>query len=62
MIEHNGKHGQAARQFDDRWQLRFANQGVELQASPSPDAFTAYLKAEYTRWAKVMEDAGIKPE
>jgi tripartite-type tricarboxylate transporter receptor subunit TctC len=41
---------------------RFANQGVELQASPSPDAFTAYLKAEYTRWAKVMEDAGIKPE
>jgi tripartite-type tricarboxylate transporter receptor subunit TctC len=41
---------------------RFATQGVELQASPSPEAFTAYIKAEYTRWVKVMEDAGIKPE
>lgn len=41
---------------------RFAKQGVELQASESPEAFTAYLKTEYTRWVKVMEDAGIRPE
>jgi tripartite-type tricarboxylate transporter receptor subunit TctC len=41
---------------------RFANQGVELQASASPEQFTAYLKSESTRWLKVMEDAGIKPE
>ena len=41
---------------------RFANQGVELQASASPAAFTAYIKSEYARWSKVMDDAGIKPE
>jgi tripartite-type tricarboxylate transporter receptor subunit TctC len=41
---------------------RFASQGVELQASPSPEAFADYIKTEYTRWSKVMEDAGIKPE
>jgi tripartite-type tricarboxylate transporter receptor subunit TctC len=41
---------------------RFANQGVELQASASPEEFTAFIKTEYARWAKVMEDAGIKPE
>lgn len=41
---------------------RFANQGVELQASASPEQFTAYIKTEYARWAKIMEDAGIKPE
>ena len=41
---------------------RFARQGVELQASTSPEQFTAYIKTEYTRWGKVMEDAGIKPE
>ena len=41
---------------------RYANQGVELQSSATPEQFTAYIKTEYTRWAKVMEDAGIKPE
>ena len=41
---------------------RFANQGVELQSSSSPAQFTAYIKSEYTRWAKVLDDAGIKAE
>jgi len=41
---------------------RFAAQGVELQASATPVEFTASLKSEYTKWAKVLEDAGIKPE
>jgi tripartite-type tricarboxylate transporter receptor subunit TctC len=41
---------------------RFANQGVELQASASPAEFTAYMKAEYVRYAKIIEEAGIKPE
>ena len=41
---------------------RHANQGVELQASASPADFSAYIKSEYVRWAKVMDDAGIKPE
>ena len=41
---------------------RHAGQGVELQASASPADFSAYIKSEYVRWAKVMDDAGIKPE
>ena len=41
---------------------RFAAQGVDLQASASPGEFTAYIKSEYARWAKVMDDAGIKAE
>jgi tripartite-type tricarboxylate transporter receptor subunit TctC len=41
---------------------RFANQGVELQASATPMEFTAFLRTEYARWAKVLDEAGIKPE
>ena len=41
---------------------RFANQGVELQASAAPGEFTAFMKSEYTRWGKLMDEAGIKPE
>jgi tripartite-type tricarboxylate transporter receptor subunit TctC len=38
---------------------RFAQQGVELQSSPAPEHFTAYLRSEYARWAKVIQEAGI---
>jgi len=41
---------------------RFAAQGVELQASASPSEFTAFIKSEYVRWGKVMDDAGITPD
>jgi tripartite-type tricarboxylate transporter receptor subunit TctC len=41
---------------------RYANQGTELQASATPAEFTAYIKSEYARWAKVIDDAGIKAE
>ena len=41
---------------------RFAQQGVELQSSPTPENFTAYLKNEFTRWAKVIQEAGITVE
>jgi tripartite-type tricarboxylate transporter receptor subunit TctC len=41
---------------------RFASQGVVLQASATPEQFTAYLKSEYAKWAKLVEDAGIKGE
>ena len=41
---------------------RFAKQGVELQASASPEQFTSWLKTEDVRWARVMQDAGITPE
>ena len=38
---------------------RFEQQGVELQSSAAPDEFTGYIKTEYMRWAKVIQDAGI---
>jgi tripartite-type tricarboxylate transporter receptor subunit TctC len=41
---------------------RFAGQGVDLQASTAPAEFTAYIKSEYAKWAKVVEEAGIKAE
>jgi tripartite-type tricarboxylate transporter receptor subunit TctC len=41
---------------------RFLSQGVELQASATPADFTAYIKKEYDRWAKVIDEAGIKAE
>lgn len=41
---------------------RFATQGTELQASASHADFTAFIKTEYARWAKVLDEAGIKPE
>jgi tripartite-type tricarboxylate transporter receptor subunit TctC len=41
---------------------RYANQGTELQASATPAQFTAFIKSEYARWAKVLDDAGIKAE
>jgi tripartite-type tricarboxylate transporter receptor subunit TctC len=41
---------------------RYASQGTDLQASATPGEFTAYIKSEYMRWAKVLDDAGIKPE
>ncbi len=31
-------------------------------ASNSPEQFTAYVRAEITKWAKVVKDAGITPE
>lgn len=41
---------------------RFVNQGVELQASTTPAQFTAFIKTEYARWGKVIDEAGLKAE
>jgi tripartite-type tricarboxylate transporter receptor subunit TctC len=41
---------------------RFEDQGIELAASPSPEAFTAYIKAEVAKYAKLARDAGIKAD
>ena len=40
----------------------FAQQGVELQASPSPEQFSAYLKSEVARISKLVKELGITPE
>ena len=41
---------------------RFIQSGVELVASTSPDAFMAYVQAEFVKKAKLARDAGIKLE
>ena len=41
---------------------RSLDRGVELTVSASPEEFTAYLRAEHEKMAKLMRAAGIKPE
>jgi tripartite-type tricarboxylate transporter receptor subunit TctC len=40
---------------------RFGKMGVEVVAG-SPDQFSQFLKSEVARWAKVIQDAGIKAD
>ncbi len=40
---------------------RFAGDGADPVGS-TPEEFAAFLRAETTKWAKVVKDAGIKPE
>jgi tripartite-type tricarboxylate transporter receptor subunit TctC len=41
---------------------RFIQMGVELTASASPEDFTAYIRAEFAKKAKLAREAGIKIE
>jgi tripartite-type tricarboxylate transporter receptor subunit TctC len=41
---------------------RFDDQGIELAASAAPEAFTAYIKAEVAKYAKLAKEAGIKAD
>ena len=41
---------------------RFIERGVELKASGSPEEFTAYIKAEFEKKARLAREAGIRPE
>ena len=41
---------------------RFAERAIELQASPSPEEFAAYVKAEVEKFARLAREVGIKPE
>ena len=40
---------------------RLLNDGAETVGS-SPEEFAAFIRAETVKWAKVVKDAGIKPE
>jgi tripartite-type tricarboxylate transporter receptor subunit TctC len=40
---------------------RFAKQGVEVRTS-TPGQFSEFLRAEVSRWAKVVQDAHIKAD
>jgi tripartite-type tricarboxylate transporter receptor subunit TctC len=41
---------------------RFSTLGVELMASESPEQFTEFIRQQVERHAKLVRDAGIKPE
>jgi len=41
---------------------RFIERGIELKASAFPEEFTAYIKAEFDKKAKLARDAGIRLE
>ncbi len=47
---------------DPEAKRKFLQQGVELAASATPEEFTAFLRNEVARMAKLAHDAGIKPE
>ena len=40
---------------------RFGKMGVEVVAG-TPEQFSQFLKSEVARWAKVVQDAGIKAD
>ena len=41
---------------------KFAERGIELAASPTPEAFGQQVRAEVARLSKLSKDAGIKAE
>jgi len=41
---------------------RFLERGVELVASPSPEDFSAYVRAEFEKKGRLAREAGIRPE
>ena len=41
---------------------RYIERGIELTASASPDEFSAYIKAEFDKKAKLAREAGIRIE
>ena len=41
---------------------RYAERGIEMKASASPEEFTAYIRSEAEAFAKLVKDAGMKAE
>jgi tripartite-type tricarboxylate transporter receptor subunit TctC len=56
----HGEVVKAVKQPDVR--KRFEDQGIELAASPSAEAFTAYIKSETAKYAKLAKEAGIRAD
>lgn len=55
-------HGEIVRALQDaEVKRRFAADGADPHASATPEEFAAFLRADMTKWAKVVRDAGIKP-
>ena len=40
---------------------RFVSDGGDPQPSATPEAFANYIRADMAKWAKVVQEAGIKP-
>jgi len=47
---------------DPEIRKRFLNDGAQPTPSGSPEAFGAFMRAEAKKWAKVVRDAGLRPE
>ena len=47
---------------DPEVKKRFIDDGAEATTSSSPEEFGALIRSELVKWAKVVKDAGIKPE
>ncbi len=47
---------------DSKTSKLFSDGGAEAVASTSPEEFGAFIRAEVKKWAKLVKDAGIKPE
>lgn len=47
---------------DPNVRKRFIDGGADPAPSSSPEAFAALLQAELKKWARVVKEAGIKPE
>ena len=39
-----------------------AREGTEVAMSKSPEDFAAFLEGDNRFWAKLVKDAGVKPE
>jgi len=60
VVKLHGEIDKAVKQPDVR--KRFDEQGIELAASGSADAFTAYIKSETAKYSKLAKDAGIRAD
>jgi tripartite-type tricarboxylate transporter receptor subunit TctC len=60
LVRLNAEIGKAVRLPEMR--RRFLERGVELTASASPEEFSAYIKAEFEKKAKLAREAGIRIE
>ena len=60
LVKLNAEVGRVVRQPELR--KRYLERGIELVASASPDEFTALIKAEFDKKAKLAREAGIKME
>jgi len=56
-------HGEVSRALKEpEVRKRFVADGSDTAISGSPEEFAAYIRADEAKWAKVVKEAGLKPE